>query len=69
MLNPQLLEMLSCANCKGPLEVVATEPERNDGKLLCRRCGLAYIVTDGLPNMLPEQAEKIETPEDQSGDA
>ncbi|MCB0307269.1 MAG: Trm112 family protein [Calditrichaeota bacterium] len=65
MLDQQLLEILACASCKGPLEVMVTDPERNDGKLLCRRCNLAYIVTNGLPNMLPEQAEKIETPEDQ----
>lgn len=66
MLNPQLLEMLACAGCKGPLELVVTDPDREDGKLLCRQCGLAYIVTNGLPNMLPDQAEKIETPEDQN---
>jgi uncharacterized protein YbaR (Trm112 family) len=46
-----LLRLLACPRCKGPLEDV------DDGHVLrCRACALRYPVRDGLPILLVEEA-------------
>ncbi len=54
MLDPKLLEILVCPQCRGDLELTAQE----DG-LICRACLLEYEIRDGIPIMLPEQARKL----------
>lgn len=54
MVDPKLLEILVCPKCKGEL-IYDKERER----LICKKCGLAYPIKDGIPIMLVEEAEKI----------
>ncbi|HZI89334.1 MAG TPA: Trm112 family protein [Candidatus Polarisedimenticolia bacterium] len=52
-IDEELRKLLVCPQCKGELRD-QKEPER----LICDRCGLAYAVVDGVPNMLIEEAER-----------
>ena len=58
MLDPKLLEILACPQCKGPVE-----PDPGHTRLTCPRCRLAYRVEDDIPIMLVDEAETLE-PED-----
>ena len=51
MIDPALLAILACPNCddRPPLE-------EKDDRLICRKCGRAYPVVDGIPHLLPESA-------------
>jgi uncharacterized protein YbaR (Trm112 family) len=51
-LDPRLLEILCCPACHG--DVVETA----EG-LLCKGCGLLYLIEDGIPVMLVDQAKKV----------
>ncbi|MDT8440430.1 MAG: Trm112 family protein [Desulfuromonadales bacterium] len=53
-LPKQLLEILACPQCKGP--VVADAEQRF---LTCPACRLAYPVRDGIPVMLIDEAAPI----------
>ena len=53
-LNPQLLKILACPKCKGELSYNA-EPESLD----CRSCKLRYLVEEGIPILLIEEAQPI----------
>ena len=55
MLSEKLLEILACPKCKGDLEY-----QRENQKLLCHKCNLAYRIEDDIPVMLIDEAEKIE---------
>ena len=52
--DPRLLEILVCPLCKGKL---AYRKER--GELICRADRLAYLVKDGIPVMLEDEARKL----------
>lgn len=53
-LDPQLLEILVCPNCRGPVEYLSDE-----SVIVCRgECGYRYPVRDGIPVMLIDEAEK-----------
>jgi LSD1 subclass zinc finger protein len=54
-LSDELLAILVCPQCRGDLHY-----DRPAEKLVCEACGLRYRVVDGVPDMLPEEAEKIE---------
>lgn len=55
MLIPkELLEILACPQCKGPVEAAE---ERH--AILCRSCSLAFPVRDGIPVMLLDEAEQL----------
>jgi len=51
-LPADLLEILACPQCKGPL---VAEPS----SLRCDACRLRYRVDDGIPVMLVEEATPI----------
>ena len=54
-LDRDLLDILVCPSCHGPLE------ERQDPhSLVCLECGLIYPVRDGIPIMLIEEAYREE---------
>ena len=53
-LSPQLLEILVCPKCKGPLVYSAA-----GGSLTCATCRLRYPVRDDIPIMLIDEAEAI----------
>ena len=53
-LSKELLAILVCPQCKG--EVFLLE----DGSgLICVACDLKYLIHDGIPVMLMDEAEKI----------
>ena len=53
-ISPDLRAILVCPQCKGELKD-QKEPEC----LICDWCGLVYAITDGVPNMLIEEAQRI----------
>lgn len=46
---PDLIEILVCPLGKAPLRL-------EGGRLICTKCGLAYEIEGGIPNMLVEEA-------------
>jgi hypothetical protein len=49
-MDPELLEILACPECKAPVE--------QDGDwLVCTACGRRYAIRDGIPIMLVEEAQ------------
>ena len=55
MISEELLRILACPKCKGPVELT----EKNDG-LVCKSCGLLYEIRDDIPVMLIDEAKKLE---------
>jgi hypothetical protein len=55
MINKDLLDILVCPQCKGPVQLT----ESKNG-LLCRKCKLVYEIRDDIPIMLIEEAQKID---------
>ena len=53
-LAPQLLEILVCPKCKGPLE-----NRENENALVCPRDRLRYPIRDGIPIMLIDEATPV----------
>lgn len=53
-LSPDLVAMLVCPQCKGPLTM---EPAETG--FICPACHLRYPVREGIPVMLVDEAEKI----------
>ncbi|MDX6298645.1 MAG: uncharacterized protein QOI51_2502 [Nocardioidaceae bacterium] len=56
-LDPVLLEILVCPDCKGSLTV-----DQDHDELICNSCGLIYPVRDDIPIMLVEEARRPEPP-------
>jgi hypothetical protein len=52
--SKELLEILACPKCKGPLEMNETE----DG-LICQACKLLYEIREDIPIMLIDEARPI----------
>ncbi len=50
MIDKELLEILACPVCKEGVDL------RQD-RLVCRKCGRAYPIRDGIPVMLIDEAE------------
>jgi len=58
MIDPKLLEILACPDCKGDIELWEEK-----ARLVCQKCGKRYPIRDGIPIMLIEEAE---LPEEQT---
>lgn len=56
-LSPQLLEIIACPKCKGPLSLTV---ERD--ALHCQPCRLSYPVRDEIPVLLIDEATSLSTP-------
>ena len=54
MLSPQLLAILVCPKCKGPLDYLDSVPA-----LVCPACRLRYAVRDDIPIMLIDEATPV----------
>ena len=54
MVDPQLLEILVCPQCKGELEY-----RQQDAELVCNKCRLRYEIRDGIPIMLIDEAKPL----------
>jgi hypothetical protein len=50
VIDKELLEILACPLCK-------TEVRLEAERLVCTKCGRRYPIRDGIPVMLPEEAE------------
>ena len=61
MISKELLDILACPKCKGPVELT----EKSDC-LVCKSCLLLYEIRDDIPIMLIDEAKKIS--DDASGD-
>ena len=51
MIDPKVLETLSCPLGKNPLKAV------NENTLECTNCGLQFPIKDGIPVLLLDQAK------------
>ena len=51
-----MMEILACPVCKGPLELSVTEENEREvvtGSLYCSQCDVRYPIVDTIPNLLP----------------
>jgi uncharacterized protein YbaR (Trm112 family) len=55
MLNKDLLDILVCPQCKGPVRLT----EAADG-LVCEKCRLIYEIRDEIPVMLIDEAKSLD---------
>ncbi len=55
MISKELLDILACPKCKGPVELT----EEKNG-LVCKSCRLLYEIRDDIPVMLIDEAKKLE---------
>ncbi|MFH7325725.1 Trm112 family protein [Desulfurivibrio sp. C05AmB] len=55
MLNEELLAILACPQCKGPVRLTAQQ----DG-LICDQCRLLYEIRDEIPIMLIDEAKPLD---------
>jgi uncharacterized protein YbaR (Trm112 family) len=56
-LDPVLLDILVCPDCKGSLTV-----DYDNEELICNQCGLIYPVRDDIPVMLVDEARRPAPP-------
>ncbi|MCL1980998.1 MAG: Trm112 family protein [Proteobacteria bacterium] len=54
MLKKELLEILACPQCKGPVELTVGEDF-----IVCRACKLLYAIRDNIPIMLLDEAKPL----------
>jgi uncharacterized protein YbaR (Trm112 family) len=55
MISKDLLDILACPKCKGPVKLT----EAGDG-LVCEKCRLVYAIRDDIPVMLIEEARSLD---------
>lgn len=55
MINQELLDILACPQCKGPVLL----NEAGDG-LICDTCRLLYEIRDDIPVMLVDEAKSLD---------
>jgi len=53
-LEKELLAILACPICKEKLSY-----NKEEEKLICKKCRLKFRIEDGIPILLPEEAEKF----------
>ena len=58
-MDTKLLDVLACPVCKGPLVY-----RKSQAELICWPCRLAYLIRDGIPVMLEEEARKLSAEEE-----
>jgi uncharacterized protein len=61
-LDPALLEILACPNCRADLRVDDSRDE-----LVCTSCGYAYPVRDDIPVLLVDEARRPDAGADGGG--
>lgn len=54
-MDARLLDILVCPICKGPLVYRKAEQE-----LVCKADRLAFLIRDGIPVMLEDEARKLD---------
>ncbi len=58
-LNEELVKLLVCPVCKGPLVYL-----KADGELICKADRLAFPIRDDIPVMLEDEARKLDPGEE-----
>jgi len=58
-MDAKLLDILVCPLCKGPLLY-----RKSEGELICKADRLAFLVKDGIPVMLEDEARKLPAEEE-----
>ncbi|WP_369130566.1 Trm112 family protein [Desulforhopalus vacuolatus] len=53
MLKQELLDILACPQCRGPVK-------EKEGGLICEKCHLLYEIKDDIPIMLVDEAKKLD---------
>lgn len=56
-LHPDLLEIVRCPKCRGP---VAEQTTAEGPGLACQACRLLYPIVDDIPNFLIEEARPLQ---------
>jgi uncharacterized protein len=59
MLSQEFLDIVACPKCKGTLAYRHTD-NASDDALICRACKLVYPIIDDIPNLIIEEARKLE---------
>ena len=54
MIKKELLDILACPQCKGPVELNAEQNE-----IICRKCQLRYEIRNNIPIMLIDEAKPL----------
>lgn len=60
-MRQELMEILACPVCKGPLTLTIVMQEADEvitGTLHCASCDEDYPVEDGIPNLLPPEMRR-----------
>ena len=57
MISKELLEILACPKCKGPIALKSDE-----SGLFCEKCRLIYEIIDDIPVMLIDKAKNLDEP-------
>ncbi len=53
-----LMEILACPLCKGPLKLTVEEEDEKEvikGSLYCESCSATYPIEETIPNLLPPE--------------
>ncbi|MDY6917099.1 MAG: methytransferase partner Trm112 [Chloroflexota bacterium] len=53
-----LMEILACPVCKGPLKLTVEEEDDKEiikGSLFCEKCSVTYPIEETIPNLLPPE--------------
>ncbi len=50
----ELMELLACPKCKGPIH-----PNDSEDGIICNHCKLIYEIRDDIPVMLIDQARPL----------
>ena len=68
-MRPDLLDIIACPVCKGPLDLrvdsiapvdaAASAGEALSGALTCHLCNESYPIADGIPNLLPPELRDV----------
>ncbi|MCK5715379.1 MAG: Trm112 family protein [Nitrosomonadaceae bacterium] len=58
-MDAKLLDILVCPLCKGPLLY-----RKSEGELICKADRLAFLIKDGIPVMLEDEARKLPAEEE-----
>ena len=57
MIKQELLEILVCPKCKGPIQLQA-----GGDSLVCPQCQLVYPIRDEIPILLIDEAKPLQPP-------
>ena len=61
----ELMDILACPVCKGPLSLTVTQEEEGEiveGTLRCDSCDQTYPIEDTIPNLLPPSLRDLSQP-------